>query len=201
MPQPQKNPVFSRGFKKWTDDKVIEIRKQLGLKEYSPICAFDLCRLYNIPVLTPSDFTELASNYKSELLVDGASLWSALTIRVSGSSHIIIHNPTNSPQRQQSDIMHELGHIICGHTLGDSDSGCFTGGLRNIDGEKEDEASWFGACMQLPRPALLYCLKRKMSIEAIAKEYNCSVDMARYRINKSGVNKQLSYAKKKAYIY
>ena len=201
MPQQQKIPKYRRGFKKWTDEKVLEIRKQLGLQEYSPVCAFELCQLYHIPIFTPCDFPDLPSKYRSELLGNGASYWSALTIRINGSSHIIIYNPTHSPERQQSDIMHELGHIICGHTLGDDDSGCFTGYLRNIDGEKEDEASWFGACMQLPRPALLYCLRKRMSIEDIAKEYNCSSDMARYRINKSGVNKQLLYTKNKVHVY
>ena len=193
MSQPQKKQTFRRGFKKWTDDKVIEIRRQLGLKEYSPVCAFDLCKFFNIPILTPSDIKELPEYYLAELLGNGAASWSAVTIPINNTSHIIIHNPMNTPARQQSDIMHELGHIICEHTLtADHDQACFAGCLRNIDGTKEEEATWFGACLQLPRPAILYCLNRKMSVEDIAKKYNCSTEMAQYRINITGVSKQIS---------
>lgn len=69
------------------------------------------------------------------------------------------------------------------------------GFLRNLDVEQENEAEWLGSCLQLPRPALIYSLKRSMTIEQIAEYYNCSNDMVQYRINITGVKKQLSYMK------
>ncbi|MCD7962589.1 MAG: ImmA/IrrE family metallo-endopeptidase [Rikenellaceae bacterium] len=165
MTQPSTKTKFRRGFKKWTDDKVIEIREQLGLKSFSPLCAYELCKFLKVPIYTPKEVNGLLDNHIKALTDDSStSSWSAVTIRIGVCEHLIIHNPTHSPARQQSNIMHELGHIICGHTLSTSnDCPCFAGGLRDIDGEKESEAEWFDACMQLPRPALIHCLRKGMS--------------------------------------
>lgn len=60
MPLPQKNTKYRRGFKKWSDEKVIELRKQLGLYPSSPLCAFKLCEFLKIPVLVPSSVQGLS---------------------------------------------------------------------------------------------------------------------------------------------
>jgi len=110
-----------------------------------------------------------------------------------GESYIIVHNPTHTPARQQSNLMHELAHILCGHKISESKEiielpKC----LRDFNEEKENEANWLGGCLQLPRPALLYCLRHKMNIDDIAKQYNCSTEMAKYRINITGVKIQMN---------
>ena len=61
----------------------------------------------------------------------------------------------------------------------------------------DDEAEWFGACLQLPRPALLYSLKNNLSEDDIALKYNASIEMVRFRINTSGVKNQLRYSRRK----
>jgi hypothetical protein len=194
------NPKFRRGFKTWADNKALEIRTQLGLKDCDPVCAFDLCRLLDIPVCTPFDIQGLPSEYLKALLNEGSEYWSAATIPV-GKSFIIIHNPTHTPARQQSNLMHELAHILCEHKLSESKEimglpEC----LRDFNEDKENEADWLGGCLQLPRPALWYCLRRGMSMEDIAKQYNCSVEMAQYRINITGVKIQMARFKSRKYI-
>jgi hypothetical protein len=171
----------------------------MGLKEYSPVCAFDLCKFLKVPVYVPSDVPGLASHYLVSLTNDeSSSCWSAVTIPVGDDDHIIIHNPTHAGARQQSNLMHEIAHILCEHTKAQDTGNIGLGGcLRSIDGEKEDEAEWLGACLQLPRPALLYCLKRGMNEADIALRYNCSSEMARYRINITGVKHQLEHTKRR----
>lgn len=191
---PQKNQIkFKRGFKKWADDTSTRIRVELGLRINDPLCAFELCKHLSVPIFTPQEFKTLEDNHKIELLTNGRSEWSAVTIPVN-DSNIIIHNPTHSPQRQQSNLMHEVAHILCEHKVSnETQKTGLSGFLRNLDIEQENEADWLGACLQLPRPALLYCLKRNMTVDEISIKYNSSLQMTRYRINVTGVKNQLKY--------
>lgn len=196
MPLQQKKIKYKRGFKKWTDEKVVELRKELGLYASSPLCAFKLCEYLKIPIFEPSNVQGLSDEILNELLVNGSSHWSAATIPISDENFLIIHNPTHSPARQQSNLMHELAHILCKHEVSEKVKNTgLSGFLRNFDEEQENEAEWLGACLQLPKPALIVSLKKKMSLEEIAKHYNCSLEMAQYRINISGVKRMLAYLK------
>lgn len=194
MPPQQKKINYRRGFKKWTDEKVVALRKELGLYASSPLCAFKLCEYLKIPIFEPSTVQGLSKDLLDELLVNGSTYWSAATIPLNHGKHLIIHNPTHSPARQQSNLMHELAHILCEHVVSEKvkETG-LSGFLRNFDIEQENEAEWLGSCLQLPKPALIQSLKKGMTIEAMAEHYNCSTEMVKYRINVSGVRRQLSY--------
>lgn len=197
MPQPLKKNKFRRGFKKWADDKAIELRKELNLSIHSALCGFKLCKHLKVPILTPQEIQGLPNDKIDILLSPISSCWSAATIPLPNEKYIIIHNPIHSQGRQQSNLMHELAHIICKHkTPNDKVILGLSGFLRNFNEEQENEANWLGACLQLPRPALLWALKQKMSINEIANYYNASEEMSKYRINITGVKKQLAYSKR-----
>ena len=52
--------------------------------------------------------------------------------------------------------MHEMAHLICKHKPAELvPVGGFPFSLREYDAVQEEEANWLGACLQLPRPALL----------------------------------------------
>lgn len=194
MPLQQKKTKYRRGFKKWTDEKAIELRKQLGLYASSPLCAFKLCEFLKIPVIVPSNVQGLSEDYLNELIGNGSTHWSAATIPLNDEKYMIVHNPTHSPARQQSNLMHELAHILCEHKVSEkTKSTGLSGFLRSLNTEQEDEAEWLGSCLQLPRPALIYSLKKGMTYENIAEHYNCSMEMVQYRINITGVKRQLTY--------
>jgi hypothetical protein len=196
MPLQQKKISYKKGFKKWADEKVIELRKQLGLYASSPLCAFKLCEFLKIPIIEPSNIQGLSEIHLNELLGNGSSHWSAATVPLNDEKYIIVHNPIHSQARQQSNLMHELAHVICGHKVSEKVKNIgLSGFLRNLDIEQENEAEWLGACLQLPRPALIYSLKKEMTLEKIAEHYNCSLDMVKYRINITGVKRQLAYMK------
>lgn len=187
---------FKRGFKKWADDKSIELRQVLELKSNSPICAFDLCEHLKVRLLTPIEVQGLNPEMLKNLTGIGSSYWSAATIPLNDGNHIVIHNDKHSHARQQSNLMHELAHIICGHKVDkDKLKLGLSGFLRDYNEEQENEAEWLGACLQLPRPALLWALKKGMSEQEIALYYNASVEMTRFRINVTGVRKQIRFAK------
>jgi hypothetical protein len=189
----QKKNSFKRGFKTWADKIAVEIRKDLGLKPNDALCAFDLLKHLQIPLFIPQDFEALDKEHLDELLGNGKEHWSAATIPLSDSKSIIIHNPEHSSQRQQSNLMHELAHVIREHKVDPeiTETG-LAGLLRHHNQEQEDEAVWFGGCLQLPREALIWALKKKMTNTDIAEYYNASEEMVRYRINITGVKKQLN---------
>ena len=192
----QQKKKFKSGFKKWCDDKSLQLRKQLKLNDFSPLCAIELSKHLGIPIWKPHDVQGLSEEILTELLFDSKQHWSAVTIPIDENKNLIIHNTSHSPARQQSNLMHEIAHVICAHKVPKVkyDLG-LSGFLRNYDQTQEDEAEWLGSCLQLPRTALLHSLKRSMSIEEISIKYNASQKMVNFRINVTGVKKQLSYMK------
>lgn len=192
MSQLKKQSKFRYGFKKWADDTAIKFRTELGLKPIDALCAFKLCNHLEIPIFTPHDVPGMLDDHLDQLLGESSSHWSAATVPVSEESYIILHNPNHSDARQQSNLMHELAHVICGHKVPDETlSTGLSGFLRNHDQQQENEAEWLGSCLQLPRSALIWALKEKMIIAEIADHFNASEEMVRYRINITGVKKQI----------
>jgi Zn-dependent peptidase ImmA (M78 family) len=53
--------------------------------------------------------------------------------------------------------------------------------------EQEQEATWLAGCLLLPRALLLREAYAGTSAEAIATKYQVSQEMARFRLNTSGV--------------
>ena len=111
-------------------------------------------------------------------------------------NRIIIHNPFSTEERQQSDIMHELAHIICNHKHDKKYPQNFPINLmREFDDLQEEEAKALGSILQIPREALVWAKNMKMTDDEIANHFNASLKMVRFRLNTSGVNKQ--YSKRK----
>lgn len=196
MPQINDKPKFKRGFKKESDELAVAFRRDLNISQNAPLCAFKLCEHLGIKIFTPIDFPELSKAELKALLVDGSKNWSAATIPIESKKPIILRNPNHSEARQQSNLMHELAHILLEHkvskekvTLG------LSGFLRNHNDLQELEANWLGACLQLPRPALLWALKKGMSVSEMSKYFVASEKMVKYRIGITGVKKQFSYYK------
>lgn len=185
-----KGHKFRRGFKTWAENQGLEFRAKLGLRISDHLPANSLATHLKIRIYTPHDFQSLQPRLLKHLLTKGKSQWSALTVPLQ-DGHIIIHNPTHSITRQESDLMHELAHILCEHPAPQLQSiPGFPLGLREYDFEKEKEAEWLGGCLQLPRNALSWALKRGMDHNAIADHFRASHDMVRFRINMTGLKRQ-----------
>lgn len=66
--------------------------------------------------------------------------------------------------------------------------------FRTCRSDQEQEATTLGGTLMLPRPLLLHAVRQGMDIPAIAKAYNVTVEMARFRYNTTGVAKQVRRA-------
>ena len=89
--------------------------------------------------------------------------------------------------------MHEVAHILCGHSLSAVDTGNGLPDYMRLYPEGQElEADCLGWTLLLPRPALVFALSRGWNHAAIMEHYNASAEMVRLRINKTGVERQLA---------
>jgi hypothetical protein len=89
--------------------------------------------------------------------------------------------------------MHELAHILCNHQPAQLVKlDYFPIPIRSYDPVQEEEASWLGGCLQLPRDALLWAIRRGMNNPMIVEHFGASMDLVRYRRQITGVDFQVS---------
>ena len=184
-----------RGFKAKAERLAAGCRNDLQLHVCAPLCAFKLAEHLKIPIYPATEFIKDPSEIRKLLGTETSdSGWSALTMPTKKKNRIIIHNPFHSSARQQSNLMHELAHVLCDHKYTTTHVGFnIPMGMRFHDEQQEGEANYLGSCLQVTRPGLLWALKKKMSIPEIAAYFTASVDMVNFRINSTGVRRQLSY--------
>ncbi len=189
-----KNNFLKRGFKAEAERLSKKYRQDLGLNVFEPLCGFVLAEHLNIDVIAPED---LGLNYIQLDILMGttkkSSGWSALTMTDKKNRKVIIHNSRSTTARQQSDLMHELAHIICEHKIKSPKGIVLPSYMRYYDKTQEAEAEYLGSALQLPRESLVWALKKGMTRQDIAENYTASLEMVKFRINSTGVTKQLKY--------
>ena len=122
-----------------------------------------------------------------------AYAFSASTFDINGR-HIIAYNPVRSAPRRTSDIAHEFAHILLEHDLTE---------IQNLNGipfrtcqpDQEEQATALGGTLLLPRPALLGEARREATVEQIARKFGVTKQMAQFRWNTTGVQRQAAAAK------
>ncbi len=187
---------FRRGFKKECDDKSLFYRKELGLTHQEWMSAKDLANHLGIILLTPALINQLPHNDLSLLTGSRRSQWSGAMFQCD-DKNVIIYNDKHAPVRQESTIMHEIAHFICGHHEELSKNSLDLNiRLMEYNPQHEAEAEWLGACLQLPREGLYWARKAGMDDKAIGLRFNASLQMTKYRIRMTGVDSQLSRARK-----
>jgi hypothetical protein len=108
--------LLPRGFKSKAEKTAVALRVELGLSSTDAMCGFKLAEHLKVKVFTPPEIFPAGTNLDE--LVGSKNTdkgWSALTMKVINDDTIIVHNHLHAPPRQQSNLMHELAHIICDH--------------------------------------------------------------------------------------
>lgn len=180
---------MKRGFKSQAERRAIALRETLGLRAIDPLPARRLAGHLGYQVTRPAGVGGLPHTVTDWMSSDRCG-WSALMITGDGV-RLIIYNPAHGEGRQESSLMHELAHHLCGHPSKAIDLG---GGLalRHFVQEHEEEAAWLGACLQLPRRALAYHARRS-SPDQVALLFTASHDMLRYRYGVTGLRRQFGF--------
>ena len=178
---------MQRGFKARAERLAEETRRDMGL---SPTDGIDASALANHAGADVHAADELTNRDKLEALEAlQPSAFSACTFRVRGR-RTIVYNPLASDPRQQSDIAHEVAHMLLGHelqTVQQLDGVSFF----SCDPDEEQEANWLAGCLLLPRPLLLRAAQHGLDPVDIAQEHGVSRQMAEFRLRATGVSRQV----------
>lgn len=178
--------TLKRGFKAEAERQAASLRKELGLAPNDRLDPRELAKHLGVAIVDAGELVDVADLEELEHLQ--AFAFSAATFDIQDKK-IIVVSPLRNAGRQNSDIAHELAHVMLKHDLSE---------IREVDGmpfrtcrpDEEEEATAFGGTLLLPRPLLLSAARRRASIEQIANQYEVTVEMARFRYNATGVAKQ-----------
>jgi len=183
--------MFVRGFKTWCENIAAQHRSKLQLQPHDPLSASVLAAQLGVEVKAPQDIPGVQKDTLKVLLRDDPGSWSAVTISVGGKD-LVIQNPTHRGGRPNSDLMHELAHLLLGHKPGQtfiSGDGAMI--LSAFNKPQEDEANWLSGTLLLPRAALMHIRTQGISDVQVLQRYNVSADMLRWRVNVTGIDRQL----------
>lgn len=176
---------LDRNMRRWCENEGIRWRKELKMYAYDPLPARSLAQHLKIRVISPVEIPEIDESLLQCLLAEDAG-WSALTLPIGEGKHLIIYNPTHAATRYESNVMHELAHLLLGHQPIRFHQ--LSGGLlvREYRVPDEDAAAYLGGCLQISSRGLDWAFQRGMTLQEIAEHFGASVQMVRYRCNMTG---------------
>jgi Zn-dependent peptidase ImmA (M78 family) len=180
--------ALRRGFKAESERRAEALWRDLQLEEGDRIEAIALATHLGYFVRCADELIDRQKLKKLEKIQPGA--FSACTFRLPNRVDAIVYSPFAHPTRRNSDVAHEIAHLLLGHRLSRLERVGDVAFL-SCDAVQEEEARWLSGCLLLPRFALLHDLKQRLSHRTIAETRILSEEMVRYRVNVTGVLRQL----------
>lgn len=182
---------MQRGFKSRCEQIARRYRKSLGVSLEAPLPFSRLADDLGVVVWTPADVPGLDTDTVRQLSVADADAWSAVTVALDGKRIVVVNSAQNA-RRIPNNVVHELAHVILGHDAARvdiSEDGHLW--LSTYDRGQEDEADWLASALLMPRDGLLQCFARYGDPGRIADHFNVSVPLVRWRLNATGVARQV----------
>lgn len=182
----KKKAILPRGFKTEAERIAVSFRKELRLSIWDPLPAVKLAEHLDVLVIRLSDLPLEPNRLAFMQGATGTPIeWFAATIIGEDGRPRIVHNCGCSAARQESNLMHELSHIIRGHKH-EREETYFGFPVRIYNPLHEAEAASLGATLQLPKPVMLWTLREKWEDAVIAERYGASLRMVQFRKHDSG---------------
>lgn len=181
--------ALRRGFKAEAERISIDIWRAMDLAAGDIMNALNLAKHVGCVVYAADELVDIAKLERLKVIQDDAFF--ACTFKIPGKRHAIVYNPLMSAKRRNSDIAHEVSHIVLDHRLSRLERLGEVAFL-SCDKKQEEEAAWLSGCLLLPRPALIHDLSKGMTSTTIADRRNLSTSMVDYRMRVTGVERQLA---------
>jgi hypothetical protein len=174
-----------RGFKAEAERLAARVRGELDLPSTARIDLAKLAAHIGVEVRDADTLVDRAALVRLEQLQPGC--FNAATFHLPDGRIVAVINPVaSSSARQNSDLAHELSHLLLKHEVRQVHQiGSYT--FFDCDPEQEGEANWLAGCLLLPRPLLLDAVRKGVTAEQLAEREGVSVRMAQFRLNASGV--------------
>ena len=180
--------ALPRGFKAEAERTAQKLRAAAGLAPSTPLDLPALAGSLEVRVVSAAELVPIESLEEVERIQ--AYAFSACTFEIN-DRHVIVYNPIRARPRRRSDIAHELAHIILKHDLTEIQY-LNEVPFRTCRPDQEQEATTLGGTLLLPRTALLDEARSGAALDQIAKKYEVTKQMAQFRWNTSGVERQLA---------
>lgn len=186
-----------RGFKADAERIAELVRRDLALEPLDRLDCFALAEAWGIPVVSLGELrADGASDTSIHRLMSPDAGFSAATIVVE-PRRLIVYNPRDGAPRKASSLAHELAHVILEHEAAPAIG---VGGCRHWDGAQEAEADWLGSTLLVPRSSALAWMLESDDLDAGARNFGVSVDLFRWRINHTGVVREVEKVKRRARV-
>ncbi len=180
---------MERGFKSRCEEMAHSLRLELDLDPTAPLSPDQLASFLDVSIWSVMEL-DLPPEDICQLVDEDPDAWSAITVSTSRREAIIV-NPRHRGGRYSSDVMHELAHLLLGH----QPSTVFFAGseelaLRGYDSAAEEEANWLAGALLLPREALVWAQRRRVTDADICERYGVSNQMLSFRRRVTAVDRQ-----------
>lgn len=154
----------------------VDWRYRLQLRPFDRLPAEQLLNELGGEAVTPNQIPYASPDAIAHLMTCGN--WSAGIVR--RKPLLIVYHPAASPARHQSNLMHELAHVLLDHPMvGFSQET----GLPLRDKRHEEEATHLGGCLQIPSSGLEWAVNQGFTCGQIANHFQASRAMVRFRSN------------------
>lgn len=170
-----------RGFKAKANRLAVSVRADLGLDACDPLNPLAVCEHFEIEVVPLTTLGPETAHFTD--VERGA--FSAVTVPC-GIHRAIVHNDRHHPDRQRSNMMHELAHAFLGHK---PCSAFNCDGERHYDGGIEAEASFLAGSLLITNEAAWHIVRTGLK-SAARRIYGVSQQMLDYRLRVSGAMKR-----------
>jgi IrrE N-terminal-like domain len=178
-----------RGFKADAERLAESVRGELGLEPWQPLDCLVLADQLGIDVVTLRELRRHGAKDESiRRLISADAGFSATTV-CAGTRRLIVYNPREPPGRRANSLAHELSHVLLEH---EPKPALGAGGCRHWENREEDEADWLGAALLVPREGALHQMTLDGDLERGAAHFGVSIELFRWRVNHTGVRRQLA---------
>ncbi|WP_326959276.1 ImmA/IrrE family metallo-endopeptidase [Amycolatopsis sp. NBC_01286] len=181
------------GFKAKAKRLALEVRKEIDLGPTEEIDPYALAEEYGVDVLTLAE-SGLPAEAAEYFTTDGSAKFSAALVPF-GAGCYVVENHTHNLCRRRSTMAHEMAHVILEHEfklLITDDKGC-----RSSSSVVEEEAAEFSGELLVPWEGARWAAFKRWTDDEVANHFNVSIEMARWRMNSTGVRRFAERARKR----
>lgn len=166
------------------------LRDDLGLIPSEPMPALQL-RIDGVTVCTPLELDFLSEPCTKQLLRDGATEWSAMSVPLEEDRSIwtVLRNPQHTLERQRVTYLEECWHILLGHKL--TKVARIAGAYgRSYESTEEHDAFYLASASLLPAAQITQLVTEGSNAAKIAAQFGTSSELVEYRIKRLGLWRQ-----------